>query len=40
MIDIRNKWRDTDKTRLLEGKENVVYDYKGTVYCICPETGK
>lgn len=40
MIDIRIMWRDIDKTRLLEGKENVVYDYKGTVYCICPETGK
>ncbi|CRF28867.1 Transposase domain (DUF772) [Mycobacterium tuberculosis] len=40
VIDIRNMWRDADKTRLLEGKENVVYDYKGTVSCVCPETGK
>ncbi|KXG43945.1 transposase [Tepidibacillus decaturensis] len=40
VIDIRNMWRDEDKTRLLEGKENVVYDYKGTVSCVCPETGK
>lgn len=40
VIDIRNMWRDTDKTRVLEGKENVVYDYKGTVSCVCPETGK
>lgn len=40
IIDIRNMWRDTDKTRVLEGKENVVYDYKGTVFCVCPETGK
>ncbi|MFT9486885.1 MAG: transposase, partial [Tepidibacillus sp.] len=40
VIDIRNMWRDRDKTRLLEGRENVVYDYKGTVSCVCPETGK
>jgi hypothetical protein len=40
VIDIRNMWRDPDKTRLLEGRENVVYDYKGTVSCVCPETGK
>ena len=40
VIDIRNMWRDSDKTRLLEGRENVVYDYKGTVSCVCPETGK
>jgi len=39
VIDIRNMWRDEDKTRVLEGKENVVYDYKGTVFCVCPETG-
>lgn len=40
VIDIRNMWRDPDKTRLLEGRGNVVYDYKGTVSCVCPETGK
>lgn len=40
VIDIRNMWRNPDKTRLLEGKGNVVYDYKGTVSCVCPETGK
>lgn len=40
VIDIRNMWKDPDKTRLLEGRENVVYDYKGTVSCVCPKTGK
>ncbi|UYM83015.1 transposase [Heyndrickxia coagulans] len=40
IIDIRNMWKDPDKTRLLPGKENVVYNYKGTVSCVCPETGK
>lgn len=40
VIDIRNMWKDPDKTRLLEGRENVVYNYKGNVYCFCPATGK
>lgn len=39
IIDIRNMWKDKDKTRLLQGKENVAYNYKGNVYCFCPETG-
>ncbi len=37
VIDIRNMWRDPDKTRLLGDHTNVSYDYKGTVYCYCPE---
>lgn len=40
VIDIRNMWRDGEPTRLLSGRENVVYDFKGTVSCVCPETGK
>lgn len=40
VIDIRNMWRDGEKTRLLDGTENVVYDYRGEVFCCCPETGK
>lgn len=40
VIDIRNSWRDGEETRLLTGKDNIVYDYKGTVYCYCPETNK
>ncbi|MBS3943422.1 MAG: transposase, partial [Dethiobacter sp.] len=39
VIDIRNMWRG-DQTRLLTGKDNIVYDYRGTVYCYCPETNK
>jgi hypothetical protein len=39
VIDIRNMWKDTDKTRLLEGQGNVVYNYKGNIYCCCPESG-
>jgi len=40
VIDIRNCWKDGEKTKVLEGRENVVYDYKGTVSCVCPQTGK
>lgn len=40
VIDIRDMWRDGEETRLVEGKGNIVYDYKGTVYCYCPATNK
>lgn len=40
VIDIRNQWRVEDGTRVLAGKENIVYDYRGTVYCYCPRTDK
>ena len=37
IIDIRNTWKDTDKTRSFSNKkfENATYDYKGNVYCHC-----
>jgi len=38
VIDIRNMWKDGEETRLLSGKTNVTYNYKGNVYCYCPET--
>ena len=40
VIDIRNMWQDGEETRLANGKENIVYDYCGAVYCHCPETNK
>ncbi|MCF7949900.1 MAG: transposase [Spirochaetia bacterium] len=40
VIDIRNLWRDGEETKLLPGRENVLYDYRGTVSCMCLETGK
>ena len=42
IIDIRNMWKDGEKTRPLKTKEvqNVTYDYKGTVFCHCPNTGE
>lgn len=39
VIDIRNCWKDGEETRVLTGKENVAYDYRGRVYCFCPATG-
>jgi len=39
VIDIRNMWKDGEKTRVVIGTENIVYDYRGTVFCYCPETG-
>lgn len=39
VIDIRNMWKDKDETRLLMDRTNVTYNYKGNVYCYCPETG-
>lgn len=38
VIDIRNMWKDGEETHLLNGKTNVTYNYKGHVYCYCPET--
>lgn len=38
VIDIRDMWKDDEQTRLIEGQENVVYDFRGTVYCHCPLT--
>ena len=40
VIDIRNMWKDPDATRQLAEYENVVYNYKGNVYCYCLDTGE
>lgn len=40
VIDIRNMWKDGEKTRLLGKHKNVVHDYQGNIFCYCPETGK
>jgi hypothetical protein len=40
VIDIRDMWKDGEKTKLLSGTRNVVYDYKGEVSCICMKTGE
>jgi IS5 family transposase len=40
VIDIRNLWQDDEPTRSLTGRDNIVYDYRGTVYCCCPQEFK
>ncbi len=42
IIDIKNMWKDGEKTKQLSRKniQNVTYDYKGTVFCHCPQTGE
>ena len=38
VIAIRNCWQDGEATRLVPGTRNAVYDYNGTVSCLCPRT--
>ena len=38
VIDIRNMWKDGEATKVVEGRKNVVYDFRGTVSCHCPVT--
>jgi len=33
-------WKDGEDTKVIEGKWNIIYNYKGEVFCVCPETGK
>ena len=42
IVDIKNMWKDGEKTRLSKNKKikNITYDYKGTVFCHCPKTGE
>jgi hypothetical protein len=40
VIDIRNMWKDGEATKVVSEQTNVVYNYKGAVFCVCPETGK
>jgi hypothetical protein len=37
IIDITDHWKSKEETRLFEGRDNLVYDYRGTVYCCCPK---
>jgi hypothetical protein len=41
VIDIRNVWQSGEETRALfdHRTDTIVYDYRGEVSCICPETG-
>ena len=39
IIDIRNCWKDGEASKLVTGFENVIYDYRGTVSCVCLKSG-
>jgi hypothetical protein len=32
IIDIRNAWKTDEETRIVDGFENVVQNYKGDIY--------
>ena len=40
VTDIRDMWKDEEQDRIVTGCRNVTYDYCGTVYCYCMESGK
>ena len=40
VIDIRNCWKDGEETKSVEDRWNVIYDFKGTVSCVCPVSGE
>jgi len=40
IIDIRNCWQDGETTKVVPGLENVIYDYRGTVSCVCMKSGE
>ena len=40
IIDIRNMWKDKDKTRLFRNTKNIVYDYRGAISCYCQISGE
>jgi hypothetical protein len=42
IIDIRNMWKDGEATKQLKTRhvQNVTYNYKGTIFCHCPQTGE
>jgi hypothetical protein len=40
VIDIRNQWQDGEDERIVTGCQNVVYDYRGNVYCYCMKSDK
>jgi hypothetical protein len=40
VIDIRNMWRDGEETKAIGKPWNVVYNYKGEVFCVSPTEDK
>ncbi|MFU8833173.1 MAG: transposase [Wenzhouxiangella sp.] len=39
VIDICNHWKDGERTKVVPGTENILYDYRGRISCSCPKTG-
>lgn len=42
VIDIRKQWKDGEETKALapDRRDNIAYDYRGTVYCYCPSSNE
>jgi hypothetical protein len=40
VIAIRDMWKDGEETKRVSGTRNVVYNYKGEVFCCCMKTGE
>ncbi len=40
LIDIRNMWKDEEEDRIVNGCQNVTYDFEGNVFCYCMKSGK
>lgn len=40
VIDIRDMWKDGEETKALGRPWNVIYDYKGEVFCVSPDEDK
>lgn len=42
VIDTRNHWKDGEETKPLypDIADNIVYDYRGSIYCHCPESNE
>jgi len=40
VVDIRNLWKDGEETKLVPHTGNVLYDYKGQVFCCCRSDGE
>jgi len=40
IIDIRNTWKDKDDTRQFPRTKNILYNYRGDVFCFCGQSGE
>ena len=39
IIDIRNFWKDVEASKVVPGCDNAIYDYLGTISCVCMKSG-